>query len=142
MAVRSRPSETTDNSLTEPELDNLRLLVVEDDGLNRFYLSKVLGRAGAAVSLAESGESAVEFCSGDDKFDLILMDVGLPGINGVEAARRILGDCPEQRIVLLTAHTSDSDMEEYRKLSLKGILGKPVKEDDLIAYISSVLAPE
>ncbi len=113
---------------------------MEDDGLNRFYLSKVLGRNGAEVHTVDSGEEAVDACSDDDSFDLILMDVGLPGIDGVEAAKRILAACPKQRILLLTAHTSESDMKVYREIAVAGIMSKPVREETLVETISGTIA--
>lgn len=112
---------------------------MEDDGLNRFYLSKVLGRNGAEVHTVDNGEEAVAACSGEGAFDLILMDVGLPGIDGVEAAKRILAACSEQRILLLTAHTSESDMRVYREIAVSGIMSKPVREDLLVDTIAGTI---
>ena len=120
-------------------LDNHRFLVVEDDGLNRFYLTKVLSRAGAEVVSAECGEDALELYSGGPEYHIVIMDVGLPGIDGVETSRRILETRSDQRIVLLTAHTSDSDMKSYEKIRLSGILSKPVREDELVSYLKGKL---
>lgn len=120
-------------------LNNRRLLIVEDDGLNRFYLTKVLTRAGAQVVTVECGEEALERYGEGEEYHLIIMDVGLPGIDGVETSRRILETRSDQRIVLLTAHTSDSDMKSYEKIRLSGILSKPVREDELISYLSGKL---
>jgi CheY-like chemotaxis protein len=120
-------------------LTNRRLLIVEDDGLNRFYLNKVLTRAGAQVVTAECGEDALELYGEDPEYHIIVMDVGLPGIDGVETARQILEKRNDQRIVLLTAHTSDSDMKTYEKIRLSGILAKPIREDELVSYLNGKL---
>lgn len=121
--------------LEKRDLKNRRILIVEDDGLNRFYLSKVLGRSGADVLSVDNGEEAVSACTEDNEYDLILMDVGLPGIDGVEATKQILAHCPEQRILLLTAHTSESDMRIYQQIAVAGIMAKPVREEILIERI-------
>lgn len=121
--------------LEKRDLKNRRILIVEDDGLNRFYLSKVLGRSGADVLSVDNGEEAVSACTENKGYDLILMDVGLPGIDGVEATKQILAHCPEQRILLLTAHTSESDMRIYQQIAVAGIMAKPVREEILIERI-------
>ena len=120
-------------------LKNRRLLIVEDDGLNRFYITKVLTRAGAEVVAAECGEDALKLYGDGSEYHLVIMDVGLPGIDGVETSRRILETRSDQRIVLLTAHTSDSDMKTYEKIRLSGILSKPVREDELVDYLRGKL---
>lgn len=120
-------------------LNKRRVMVVEDDGLNRFYITKVLTRAGAQVVAAECGEDALKLYADGSEYHLVIMDVGLPGIDGVETARQILEKRGDQRIVLLTAHTSDSEMKAYEKIGLSGIISKPVKEEEFVHYISGKL---
>ena len=115
------------------------ILIVDDEPINLEFFDVMLSKLGFNVEKAESGEEALERYGDGEEYHLIIMNVGLPGIDGVETSRRILETRSDQRIVLLTAHTSDSDMKSYEKIRLSGILSKPVREDELVSYLSGKL---
>ncbi|MES9962758.1 MAG: response regulator [Candidatus Sedimenticola sp. 20ELBAFRAG] len=111
------------------ELKGLRALVVDDNAAARETLHGMLSSLGLNVSLVSSGEEAVEECLRQEGFDLVLMDWRLPGIDGVEATRRILGEQSlktQPAIVLVTAYSREDIIEQAQELDLAGILLKPI----------------
>ncbi|AZC30667.1 Sensor histidine kinase/response regulator [Pseudomonas chlororaphis subsp. piscium] len=107
----------------------LEILVVEDMALNREVVSGLLESDGHRVWLAEEGAEALTLCQ-QRRFDLILLDVHLPGISGVELCKRIRGtpganrDC---RIFALTASVQPALVRSYLEAGMQGILAKPLK---------------
>ena len=116
----------------------LRLLVAEDVELNRDLLGEVLGRHGHAAVFAENGAEAVGRAAGGG-FDLVLMDVQMPVMDGVEATRRIRAlDGPAGRvpIVALTANVMAGERERYLAAGMDGCLTKPVDWGELFAALA------
>ncbi|MGL6244861.1 ATP-binding protein [Pseudomonas sp.] len=111
----------------------LKILVVEDVALNREVVSGLLQWDGHQVWLAEDGEQALTQCAGQ-AFDLILLDVHLPGISGVELCaliRRTEGPNRHCRIFALTASVQPALVRGYLDAGMDGILAKPLKLDNL-----------
>ena len=111
----------------------LKVLVVEDVALNREVVSGLLQRDGHQVWLAEEGEQALVQCAGQT-FDLILLDVHLPGISGVELCKLIRnnqGPNRHTRIFALTASVQPALMRGYLEAGMDGILAKPLKLENL-----------
>jgi PAS domain S-box-containing protein len=122
----------------EPVLGGLRILVVEDNATNRMIATKLLQAMGAEVATAEDGYLGVEAAAAGG-FDLILMDVQMPGIDGLEAARRIraLGGPPSQTpIVALTANVLSHQRRAYLDAGMDGVVGKPISPAVLIGEIA------
>ncbi|WP_166366163.1 ATP-binding protein [Pseudomonas akapageensis] len=117
-------------STTIPSLD---ILVVEDVALNREVVSGLLERDGHRVSLAEDAEQALQLTRAE-RFDLILLDVHLPGRSGVELCRSIRSETgPNQhaRILALTASVQPSVVRGYLDAGMQGVLAKPLKLEHL-----------
>ena len=116
-----------------PDDRSMHILVAEDDKVNQMVITHMLLKLGHHVELATDGVeavAAVHRC----RFDLVLMDVQMPRLDGVGAARRIRaelseGDCP--RIVALTANALDGDRERLLAAGMDDYLSKPVRLDDL-----------
>ncbi|MDX2284122.1 MAG: response regulator [Bacteroidia bacterium] len=103
-----------------------KILLVEDDEINLMIAEHILTRAGYEVSTADNGETAVEqACSAH--FDLILMDIEMPVMDGVEATARIRSRPEGQAapIVALTAHTLPEKLEEFMAAGMNDYLIKP-----------------
>ncbi len=105
----------------------LRVLVVEDNRINQLLFVDVLERAGFMASAASSGEEAVE-AAAQGSFDVILMDVQMAGIDGIEATRRIRAAEATQRtpIVGVTAHTGAGLRKRCLEVAMDKVLHKPV----------------
>ena len=118
-----------------------KILLVEDNEMNRDMLSRRLGRAGYKVILAEDGARGVAMAI-SDKPDLILMDMSLPVIDGWEATRRIKAT-PELRkipIIALTAHAMTTDRENAIKAGCDDYDTKPIELQRLLGKIEMLLA--
>ena len=121
----------------EAWLDELRVLVVEDNATNRMVASRLLQSLGAVVETAADGLMGVQ-AAAQGAFDLILMDVQMPGIDGLEAARRIRamgGTVGATPIIALTANVLAHQQESYRQAGMDGVVGKPISPAALIAEI-------
>jgi PAS domain S-box-containing protein len=121
-----------------PLLDGLRILVVEDNATNRTIAVKLLDSLGAQVSTAEDGLAGVQAAT-VGHFDLILMDIQMPGIDGMEAARRIRalgGHAAETPIIALTANVLAHQRQLYLAGGMDGVVGKPISPAALVSEIA------
>ncbi len=106
--------------------DEIRVLVVDDERPIRFLMEKELPRAGCQVTSAESGEDALERLRAQE-FDVVLMDLRMPGIGGLEALRRIRESGASAEVVVLTGHPDVTTAIEAMKLGAYDYLTKPFK---------------
>lgn len=112
-------------------VDDLTALVVEDHPVNQELVGRMLQRLGVASEIAADGPAALAFLAGQS-FDLVLMDVSLPGMDGLEVTRRLrkrLGDGP--LVVALTARASEDDRRACLDAGMDRFLTKPVSLADL-----------
>lgn len=117
----------------------LRILLAEDDPSNALPTRIMLEKAGHAVTLAEDGRQVLDLLARDD-FDLILMDVQMPVLNGMEAAKavRSSGALGERRgipIVALTAYAMTGDREMFLAAGMNDYLAKPFRMEDLLEVL-------
>ena len=116
-----------------------RVLCVDDNENNRRICELLLGKFGIEVTVCASGEEAIDLC-GIQIFDVVLMDIVMPDLNGVETLRRLRGDstCPNQQTpaIALTAKLSPEDVAEYAAAGFDGVAGKPINIRDLAQAIA------
>jgi len=118
-----------------------RVLVVEDNAINRLYVEELLCELGMDAVLAEGGEQALRLLQ-EQEFDCVLMDVQMPGMDGIEATHRIRqSGSPWQDIpiIALTAYAMKGDSERFLKEGMDEYLAKPVESQDLLQAIGKVL---
>ena len=121
---------------------SLSILVAEDNAVNRRLLVTVLESRGHRVRAASNGVEAVEFFR-DGEFDLILMDLQMPELDGIEATAAIrLSENGRAHVPIyaFTAHAMAGDREKCLAAGMDGYLSKPVKLDDLLALANEVAA--
>jgi response regulator NasT len=117
----------------------MRILVAEDESIIRLDLRDLLERAGFEVCAeARDGEEAVELARSEQP-DLAVMDVKMPKLDGIEAARRILEERPIP-IVMLTAYGQDELVSRAVEAGVFGYLVKPFREQDLLPAIQAARA--
>ncbi len=130
------PSDSLDSALRT--LQGKRMLVVDDGPSNRKLIDLVLRRAGVEVALAEEGRMAVELAA-SQTFDLILMDMQMPVMDGYTATRELRRRGLTIPIIALTAHA----MREHRRKCLEagcsGYLPKPIQQDLLLTELARAL---
>ncbi len=123
----------------EPRSDDghARILMVEDNDINRLLLETMLHKQGHAVTAAPGGAEGVEAAAAG-ACDLILMDISMPQVDGIEALRRIRkrGLAPATPAVALTAHAAAEDHARILEAGFAEVLTKPVSQQDLAAVIA------
>jgi CheY-like chemotaxis protein len=113
------------------DLDGLSILVVDDAADNRKLIERLLSKTGAAVEFAENGIQGVKMAL-DHEFDLVLMDLQMPDLDGFEATRRIRERQDRTPIVALTAHAVDEIRERCERAGFNGFLTKPLNSKTLL----------
>jgi CheY-like chemotaxis protein len=122
-----------------PVLAPLKVLVVDDNEINRIVLEAMLKRLGHKVTLAEGGHEAVALAI-VSKFDAILMDISMPKMNGFQATQAILtGGGPNRTtpIIPVTAHALPEERRKFIEAGMLGFIEKPVKLDVLTKTLLS-----
>jgi DNA-binding response OmpR family regulator len=124
---------------TDPqEKANTRLLIVDDEPNIRSALSRALTLVGYAVSEAATGEEALHILS-KDKYDLMILDILMPGIDGVEVMQRAHRQWPELLVIILTGHGSlESAITAIRTEAIDYLL-KPAATSDIVAAVNQAL---
>ena len=117
-------------------LPTVTLLVVDDDAMNRDGLSRRLIRAGYAVQLAEGGAEALETIR-TRRVDLVLLDVMMPGLNGIETLRQIrqTHSVSELPVIMVTAKDASDDIVEALDLGANDYVTKPVDFPVVLARV-------
>jgi len=114
------------------------VLVVDDNDIAQRLCKRVLEKEGYGVLMAGDGLEAVEQAF-KLRPSMILMDVAMPGIDGLEAMRRIKAELPAMPIVIASAHSMESDRERYLAAGADDVLSKPFRLADLIHLVQKVV---
>ncbi len=115
----------------------LRILTVEDNDINRRVLKNMLNKLGYQTDVAVNGHIAVQLAA-EKKYDVILMDIQMPVMDGVEATQRILAACSGQErpyIITVTAHALEGDREYYLSVGMNEYVSKPVTMNRLVEVL-------
>ena len=126
----------------QAKLPRLNILVVEDNAVNRDVARRFLERLGQQVTLVEDGAAGVRLAT-SERFDLVLMDMQMPVMDGIAATREIRAiEAPDRRnrIVAMTANASDNDRAECLSAGMDGFLSKPVSRLRLAELIRAEAA--
>lgn len=127
-------------------IQGLRVLLVEDNDLNAEIAQLTLDRAGAVVTHVKDGESAVETfaASALHEYDVVLMDIMMPGIDGLEATRQIRAldreDAATTPIIAVSANAFADDRRLSREAGMNAHLSKPVSSQDLVEALAHIAA--
>ena len=116
------------------------ILIVEDHELTRFGLKTAFENCDYAGEIfeAESAETAIDIVNGN-KIDLIIMDLGLPGIDGIEATSKIKQTNPETKVVILTSHNDVQEVLNSLRAGANAYCSKEINPSRLITVVQSVL---
>ena len=116
-----------------------KILVVDDSPTERHFLSEMLSKLGYQVAMAESGDEAMVKAR-EQKPDLILMDVVMPGLNGFQATRAITRDEETKHIpvIMCTSKGQETDKVWGMRQGAKDYVVKPVNQDELVKKIAAL----
>ena len=113
------------------------VLVADDNEVAQRLCKRVLEKAGYSVLIAGDGLQAVDIAL-REKPAMILMDVAMPGIDGLEAMKRIKAEVPAMPIVIASAHSMASDRERFLAAGADNVLSKPFRLADLVAIVQAL----
>jgi two-component system cell cycle response regulator DivK len=116
-----------------------KILLVEDNELNRDMLSRRLQRRGFEIITAADGEKGIALTA-SERPDLILMDISLPGVNGWDATKQIRRNGMTTPIIALTAHAMSGDREKTLEAGCDEYETKPVELEILLSKIQALLS--
>jgi two-component system invasion response regulator UvrY len=117
----------------------INILLVDDHELVRTGVSKILNEVKGfkVIDECETGEEAVTFCRQTEP-DVILMDMDMPGMGGLEATKKILRFAPEAKVIMLTAHTEDPFPTKVMQIGAAGYLTKGTAPNEMVNAIRAV----
>ena len=137
---RRRSVDSTESPLPEPNRKSLRILLAEDNKINQKFAAVLLTKAGYSVEVAENGHQAVDAVRRSE-FDVILMDIQMPELDGVQATKHIraLG-APRCNIpiIAMTANAMAGAREEYLAAGMNDYISKPVQPAMLLSKLARV----
>jgi two-component system, sensor histidine kinase and response regulator len=141
-AGETKPSLITRHSIRETRR-RLRILLAEDNVVNQKLASRMVERMGHTVVVAEDGKKALDFLERED-FDLILMDLQMPEIDGLETTR-IIRDLEKPTgkripIIAMTAHAMQGDKDRCLQSGMDGYISKPITAQDLFETIENIVS--
>ncbi|MBF0227318.1 MAG: response regulator [Desulfobacterales bacterium] len=128
-----------ENSVAE-SVKNLKVLIVEDNPINQQVASDILRSAEIFIDIANNGYEAISFLK-EKNYDVILMDIQMPGINGYDTAKLIrtdlkLKDIP---IIAMTAHVVDEEIEKCFSAGMNAYVPKPISSNEVLSVIHQCL---
>ena len=127
-AVQPKKDKYSKN-ITRLDLSNIKILVVEDNKINQMITKKILNKMNLQCDVVDNGEEAVEKVK-DNNYSVVLMDIHMPGISGLEATKIIRSFDKDLTIFALTAVTLEDKMHEFDEAGFNDIISKPFKQDD------------
>ncbi len=136
------PDTNIDKESIKPEsktIKNAKILIVEDEDYNIYYLQQILNMEGYQNVVAEDGQKAIDIVKKDDNIDLILMDIRLPGIDGLETSKRIKAFKPDIPIIAQTAFSLNSEEDFMMEKYCDDYIQKPIVSKVLFTKINNNL---
>lgn len=140
-AVANQPSKQNNIIASKKSYTNARVLLAEDNKDNQRYISTLLQSIGLQFSIAENGQEAVRMAL-EDNFDLILMDMQMPILNGLDATKELKAKNHNKPIIALTANYSSPDIETYIKAGCTEHLAKPIERQIFFETIAKYLSAD
>ena len=124
-------------------LAGVRVLAAEDNLVNQLVLSELLGIEHAQVTMCHGGAEAIErlLAQGRAAFDVVLMDIQMPGMDGYEATRQILAIAPDLPVIGQTAHAMSEEHAKCRDAGMVDLVVKPIELSALVATVRRHLPP-
>jgi len=118
-----------------------KLLIVDDEALARYSIITLISRNFSEIEVvgeAENGRQAIAL-NEKNRPDIIIMDIKIPGINGIDASYEILKDYPSVNILILTAYDNFDYIQKALDIGVKGYLLKPVRKEDFVEKINKII---
>ena len=127
---------------TSGKSTNPAILLVEDEKDLAQLVSEIVSTLPAEVTTARNGREALRIIESGQRFDLVLLDVVLPQLSGLEVLRRLRRISTSTKVILSTGYVTSLDAKDLAQLEVSGLLGKPYMPDELLAAVRAALYPE
>lgn len=120
-----------------------RVLVIDDDVITTAIVSKALEQAGIEALIAGSGEAGLKRFSDDPAIDLVITDIFMPGLDGVEVVERLKAARPDLKIIAMSAGgvSTESAIFALRELGVDAVLRKPFSRQELLETVAGLAHP-
>jgi PAS domain S-box-containing protein len=143
---RSGPSLSSQPAVVSSSLGRLQILLAEDNPINALLARELLRKRGHHITEVGSGEAALD-ALGETRFDLVITDIHMPGLDGIQTARRIREQEIEQSrprtpVIALTADALETGQHACDEAGMDGFLTKPIDPAELDGLLLSIFAPE
>ncbi|MFQ5674182.1 MAG: response regulator [Nitrospinales bacterium] len=130
--------------MSEPKPGPFKILLVDDTPMNLVLETKMLSRKGHDVFAVESGREALAAFQ-EDRFDVVLMDMRMPGMDGLETTRKIrelesANNTAAVPIIAMTANDMESDKQKCLEAGMDGFISKPLAIREVLSHIEEIVA--
>jgi len=119
---------------------NKRVIIAEDERINFLFLQAALKRTQIQILWAQNGKEVLELLHKEKVVDLVLMDLKMPIMDGLEATRQLKENFPKLPVIAQTAYAHPEDMDAAKIAGCDDFLSKPIKPDVLLETIASFLS--
>ncbi|OUR94400.1 hybrid sensor histidine kinase/response regulator [Flavobacteriales bacterium 34_180_T64] len=133
--------ENHSKTLDKLDLNSIKILVVEDNKINQMITKKILNKMSLYCDVVDNGEDAVDRVK-EANYNVVLMDIHMPGISGIEATKIIRTFDKELTIFALTAVTLEDKMHEFEEAGFDDIISKPFKQEDFEKKLYAALVSD
>jgi PAS domain S-box-containing protein len=139
ITLESQRKSDINQSLTkkEPSAGGSIVLIAEDDPVNSLYIQTILTNAGIRSMAVKNGRESVDLCKTNPEIRLVLMDLKMPVMDGLEATRQIKMRNPEMTVIAVTAQAMSGDAQKALEAGCNDYIAKPFKSSELISLIKS-----
>ncbi len=115
-----------------------RILIVDDEDDLRHLLTHLLSEAGYDIKSASDGQEAISMLK-KEKFDLTLLDIQMPSVNGIQVLKFIKENSPKTKAIMLTGYADLKHAMEAKEFGARDFIGKPYKLEDILSTVERVL---
>jgi len=117
------------------------IVIAEDEQINYLFLKAVLKPTNAKVIWTKTGRETIDICD-TEKIDMILMDIKMPDLNGLEATEEIKKNFPDLPVIAQTAYAMEEDEEASIKAGCDDYISKPIRPEHLLTIMSRLFEPK
>lgn len=125
--------------LMELDFTGRTILIVEDDTISRLYMRELLAPTGALVDFVRNGSEALEYFKNNRVPHVVLMDIKLPDIDGIELSKKLIGMFPDIKIIAQTAFANETVEVLCMQAGMKAYLTKPLRNENLMAVLKKLI---
>lgn len=118
---------------------NKKILITEDEEINYLFLERVLAPTNVTIERACNGKEAIDMACSDSSIDLVLMDIRMPEINGIDATIEIRKKRPDLPIIAHTCYDTDLNLSSLPNVKFDGFISKPVNIGKMMRLINQYI---